>query len=43
MTLQSELGDTAPSQFVEDVLQELLFQDTSFYKLMMHPLANFLC
>ena len=39
----SQQENPTPSQFVEDVLHQLLFQDTTFHKLMMHPLANFLC
>jgi len=37
------LKSPTPSQFVEDLLQELLYQDSTFHKLMMHPMANFLC
>jgi hypothetical protein len=40
---QASSKSGTPSQFIEDVLSQLLFKDTTFYKLMMHPLANFLC
>ena len=39
----SQQENPAPSQFVEDVLHQLLFEDSTFHKLMMNPFANFLC
>ena len=43
LKLKGQYGSSWKFKFVEDIFSALLFQDTTFHKLMMHPLANFLC